>query len=178
MYNVRNKKESAKMYSAVGMVATGGADELVQNGMFGTVGAQIEDNVYEFLPVTATSTDIFVMATPEIDSDESKVEYNSLHGFKMALGQVGDITQVEVHSKGEISEDMVTGTCTKVGYLVLEANQRKLKYSETLPTEDTALLVAKIEDIVPATQGMFIGVGGKNLALSYKNIRFRVLKTL
>ena len=179
MYNVRNKKESAKMFSVVGTATTGGAEELVQNGMFGDIGKQIEENIYEFLPVTATSNGIFVMATPEVDADESKVEYNTLKGFKLALGQVGDATQVEVHSKGEISEDMVIGTCAESGYLVLEAGARKLKYVATVtPGTATDLLVAKIEQIVPATQGMFIGVAGKNLALNYKNIRFRVVKTL
>lgn len=179
MYNVRNKKESAKMYSVIGKASVGGDDVLVQNGMFGAIGEQIEDNIYEFVPVSATSKKIFVMATPEIDADESKVEYNSLHGFKMKLGQVGDVTEVELYSKGEISEDMVTvsGTIEKKGYLQLKADARKLEYSATKP-ESGALLIAKIEDIVPATQGMFIGVNGKNLALSYKNIRFRVIETL
>lgn len=176
MYNVRNKKESAKMYSAIGMATTGGDYELVQNGMLGEIGEQIEDNIYEFLPLSATATDIFVMATPEVDADESKVEKNSLYGFKMTLGQVGDVTQLERHGKGEISEDMVEGTCAKTGYLYAVAGSRKLKYKATKPIEgDNALLVAKIEDIVPATQGMVIGIGGKNLALNYKNIRFRIL---
>lgn len=176
MYNVRNKKDSAKMYSVIGMATTGGEDELVQNGMVGEIGEQIEDNIYEFLPLSATAKDVFVMATPEVDADESSVQKNSLHGFKMTLGQVGDATQLERHGKGEISEDMVDGSCAKTGYLYAVAGSRKLKYKATKPdTGDNALLVAKIEDIVPSTQGMVIGIGGKNLTLNYKNIRFRVL---
>ena len=177
MYNVRNKKESAKMFSVIGRTTTGAEEfELVQNGMFGAIGDQIEDNIYEFLPVSETSKKIFVLATPEVDVDESKVEYNSLHGFKLKLGQVGDATEVELYSKGEISEDMVDGTAQKGKYLYLEAGARKLKASDTLP--EGKLLIAKVEDIVPATQGMFVGLNGANLALNYKNIRFQVIETL
>lgn len=184
MYNVRNKKESAKMYSVIGKATTGGDLQLVQNGMFGEIGEQIENNVYEFLPVSATAKDIFVLATPEVDPDESNYMNNTLRGFKLVLGQVGDVTQIERHAKGEISEDMITvpqgATIAKTGYLFLKAGDRKLTYKATKPNRETdsALLIAKIEDVVLALQGMFIGSNGQNLIPQTKNIIFRVLETV
>lgn len=180
MYNVRNKKESAKMYSVVGKKTAGGELELVQNGMFGEIGEQIEANVYEFLPVSATAKDIFVLATPEVDPDESNYMNNTLRGFKLTLGEVADATQIERHAKGEISEDMVTGTVAKTGYLYLKAGDRKLTYKATKPdkTTDSALLIAKIEDVVQSVQGMFIGANGQNLVPQTKNIIFRILETV
>lgn len=183
MYNVRNKKESAKMYSVVGKTTTGGDLELVQNGMFGEIGEQIEPDVYEFLPVSATAKDIFVLATPEVDADESNYMKNTLRGFKLTLGEVGDATQIERHAKGEISEDMITvsgGSIAKTGYLFLKAGDRKLTYKATKPTfeTDSALLIAKIEDITRAVQGMFIGSNGQNLIPQTKNIVFRILETV
>lgn len=182
MYNVRNKKESAKMYSVIGKATTGGELELVQNGMFGEIGERIEADVYEFLPVSATSKDIFVLATPEVDADESSFAKNSLRGFKLSLGEIGDATQVERHSKGEISEDMITvssGTIAKGGYLYLAANSRKLTYKQEAPGEsEAALLVAKIEDIVPSVQGIFVGADGSKLAPQVNNVIFRVIETV
>ena len=184
MYNVRNKKESAKMYSVVGKATTGGDLQLVQNGMFGEIGDRIEADIYEFLPVSATAKDIFVLATPEVDADESSYEKNTLRGFKLVLGQVGDATQVERHAKGEISEDMITVaqgvTIAKTGYLYLKAGDRKLTYKATKPDKatDSALLIAKIENIVRSVQGLFIGGNGQNLIPQTKNVIFRVLETV
>lgn len=182
MYNTRNIKDSAKIYSIIGVATTGGDYELVQNGMFGEIGEQIEDNIYELLPVSATAKDIFVVATPEVDPDESSIAKNSLYGFKLGLGQVADAVQVELHSKGEISEDMVDlggKTPVKGGYLVLKAGQRKLAYQDTAPLEaDNALLVAKVEDVLLAKTGIAVGLGSQNLIPNYKNIRFRVIETL
>lgn len=182
MYNVRNKKESAKMYSVIGKATTGGDLELVQNGMFGEIGEQIEADVYEFLPVSATAKDIFVLATPEVDPDESNFMKNTLRGFKLTLGEIGDATQIERHAKGEISEDMITvadGTIAKTGYLYLKAGDRKLTYKATKPeVGDSPLLVAKIEDVVRSVQGMFIGANGQNLVPQTKNVIFRIIETV
>ena len=179
MYNVRNKKESAKMYSVIGKATTGGDFELVQNGMFGEIGKQIENDIYEFLPPSETAKDVFVLATPEVDPDESDFNKNTLRGFKLVLGQVGDAVQMERHAKGEISEDLIAEntSMSKDGYLYLKKGERKLTYKATKPdmTTDTALLIAKIEDIVPALQGIFIGANGKNLVPQTKNVVFRVI---
>lgn len=182
MYNVRNKKESAKMYSVVGKATTGGELELVQNGMFGEIGEQIENDIYEFLPVSAQTKDVFVLSTPEVDPDESSYIKNTLRGFTLAKGQVADATQVERHSKGEISSDLIleNTSLAKTGYLYLKKGARKLTYKATKPdmTTDTAVLIAKIEDIVPGVQGMFIGANGQNLIPQTKNVIFRVLETV
>ena len=183
MYNVRNKKESAKMYSVIGKATGGATDEVVQNGMFGVIGEQIEKDVYQFLPpVKEGALDVFVIATPEVDPDESDFMKNTLRGFRLAEGQVADAVQVERHSKGEISEDLINDNASmdKTGYLFLKDGERKLTYKATKPdmTSDSALLIAKIEDIVPAVQGMFIGANGKNLIPQTKNVIFRVLETI
>ena len=39
-----------------------------------------------------------------------------------------------------------------------------------------AVSVAIIEEVVPATQGLFVGVGGANLAMQYNIVRCRVIK--
>lgn len=182
MYNVRNKKESAKMYSVIGKATTSGDLEQVQNGMFGEIGEQIENDIYEFLPPSDKATDVFVLATPEVDPDESDFMKNTLRGFTLAKGQVADAVQVERHSKGEISEDLIqeNTSMNKTGYLYLKQGERKLTYKATKPdmTTDTAVLIAKIEDIVPALQGIFIGAGGQNLIPQTKNVIFRVLETV
>ena len=107
---------------------------------------------------------------------------NTLRGFRLAEGQVADAVQVERHSKGEISEDLINDNASmdKTGYLFLKDGERKLTYKATKPdmTSDSALLIAKIEDIVPAVQGMFIGANGKNLIPQTKNVIFRVLETI
>lgn len=184
-FNTRNFKNDAKMYSVVGTKVDNSVkvDDTVQNGMVGTIGNQIRDNVYELLPLAADSTDIFFVATPEVDSDESKISYNTLQGFTLAKGDVADAIESHKHAKIEISEDMVdnvpVGGALKTGFLMAVAGKRKLQYKATAPIAgDNALLVADIEDVVQATQGIFVGLNGANLAMNYRNIRARILKTL
>lgn len=178
-FEVINNEHDAKMYSVVGTTSAGNADELVLNGMVGEIGARIEDNVYQLLPVTATAKDIFFVATPEVDADESKISNNTLIGFKNKIGEVQDAVVVTRNRKFAISQDGVeglTGDAVKGGYLYVVAGKRKLQYKATAPVAgDNALLVAVIEDVVPATQGLFIGMNGTNLAMNYKMIRARVL---
>lgn len=176
-----------KMYSVIGKATTGGADDLVQVGMVGKIGEQIEDNIYEFLPLEDGDTEVFFLSTPEVDPDESKVVFNTLHGFRLELGQVADAVEYKRHNKftieetAEAIEGLASGKATKGGYLYAKGGKRKLQYKATLPDTETdkAILVAKIEMIEPATQGMTVRATSakkfENLALNYNLLRCRVL---
>lgn len=175
-----------KMYSVIGTDASH-ADELVQNGMVGKIGDRIVDDIYEFLPLVDGDTDVFFLATPEVDPDENNVVNNSLHGFKLELGQVADAVQYKTHNKFAIEEGGVEGIATganalKGAYLYAVGGKRKLQYKATKPiSTDKAILVAIIEDIVPATQGMTLQAGTSAsrglvpMQLQYNLLRCRVL---
>lgn len=172
-FDVTNNNTDAKMYSVIGTTA-GGADELILNGMVGEIGKRIEDNIYELLPLTATATDVFFVATPEVDPDESSIANNTLYGFTNKIGEVQDVVLIPRHRKFAIAENGIVGTIVGgKGYLYAKVGERKLQYSATLPADSK--LLAIIEEVVPATQGMVIGANGSNLILKYNMVRARVL---
>lgn len=172
-FDVINNNADAKMYSVIGTTA-GGEDELILNGMVGEIGKRIEDNIYELLPLTATATDVFFVSTPEVDADESSISNNTLYGFTNKIGEVQDVTAIPRHRKFAIAENGIVGTVVGgKGYLYAKVGERKLQYSATKPAESK--LLAEIESVVPATQGMVVGINGSNLILKYNMIRARVL---
>ena len=61
------KMGGGHMESVVGRETTGGDNKAVQVGEFGTIGALIKDNVYEFLPLAAATDKLYVIATPEVN---------------------------------------------------------------------------------------------------------------
>lgn len=175
--------DNLKIYSVIGTATGGEEDELVQVGMLGEVGGQIEDNIYKFLPLSETSKHVAMIATPEVDADESQIEYNSLKGFKLQLGQVCDAVLLAPHKKIAIEKGGIKGSgaeSMKVGqYVYAKQGERQLQYKATLPdtSTDNALLIGVIESIVPATSGLFIGsTGGKNIALNYDLVKIRFIE--
>lgn len=177
-FEVTNRSNSEKMYSVVGTNEGGSADELILNGMVGEIGDRIEDNVYQLKPLTATAKKVFFVATPEVDADESKLENNALYTFVNKLGEVQDAVEVPSDRKFAIAENGIVGSMVgKKGYVYAKVGERKLQYKATLPTkeDDQALLVAIIEEVVPATQGMFVGMKNAKLSLNYNIVRCRVL---
>jgi len=185
-FDTSNIDNSNKMYSIIG-TDIAHADELVQNGMVGKIGDRITDDIYEFLPLVDGDTDVFFVATPEVDANEDSILNNSLHGFKLALGQVADAVQYKSHNKFAIEEAGVEGIATnasavKGAYLYSVGGKRKLQYKLTKPiTTDKAIQIYVIEDVVPATQGMYLSQGTavakglKPIQLQYNMIRCRVL---
>lgn len=179
-FDTTNIKRDAKMYSIIGKASTGGEEQLVQVGMVGSIGDMIEDDIYEFLP-PANGKDVFFLATPEVDADESDYTKNSLHGFTLRLGQVADAVQGMAHDKFTIEEKGIVGENIAVKkYVYVKEGERKLQYKETLPVEaDKAVLIGQIESIVPATQTLFLKAnssGFQNLAMNYNLVKFRVLE--
>ena len=177
-FEVTNKGGNEKMYSVVGTNAEGSKDELILNGMVGEIGDRIEDNVYQLKPLTATAKKVFFVATPEVDADESKIENNALYTFVNKLGEVQDAVEIPSDRKFAIAENGIEGSIEgKKGYVYAKVGQRKLQYKNSLPTndDDQALLVAIIEEVVPATQGMFVGMKNAKLSLNYNIVRCRVL---
>lgn len=176
-----NVNVSNKMYSAIGKATTGGLNEVVQNGYFGKVGALLEEDIYEFLPLADGDRDIFVMATPEVDADESKISNNTLTGFTMVEGQVGDIVQLKTHDKIAVEEkgiESLAGSGVVGKYVYVKSGKRKLQYKATLPdaVTDKALLIGVIESVVPATQrGTYVSSTLANVALNYNIVRIRFI---
>ena len=173
--------DNLKIYSVIGTATDGNTDELVQVGMLGEVGDQIENDIYKLMPLTETSKHVAMVATPEVDADEGKTEYNSLKGFKLQLGQVCDAVILAPHKKIAIEKDGIEGdgvaSIKKGDYVFAKEGKRKLQHKTTAPEaiSDKPLLVGRVESVVPATRGIFIGsTGGKNIALNYDlvNIRF------
>ena len=185
-FDTSNIDSSNKMYSVIGTDASH-ADELVQNGMVGKIGDRIVDDIYEFLPLVDGDTDVFFLATPEVAPDETSILNNSLHGFTLALGQVADAVQYKSHNKFGIEEAGVEGIANgahavKGAYLYSVGGKRKLQYKATKPiSTDKAIQIYVIEDVVPATQGMYLQQGtsaSKGLTpiqLQYNMLRCRVL---
>ena len=186
-FDTSNIDNSNKMYSIIGTDLTHG-DELVQTGMVGKIGDRIVDDIYEFLPLEDGDKEVFFVATPEVDADETSILNNSLHGFKLTLGQVADAVQYKKHDKFAIEEDGVEGIAlgshaVKGAYLYSVGGKRKPQYKLTKPdvATDKAIQVYVIEDVVPATQGMYLKQGtsaSKGLTpiqLQYNMIRCRVL---
>lgn len=172
-FDVINNNADAKMYSVIG-TAAGGADELILNGMVGEIGKRIADNVYELLPLTATATDVFFVSTPEVDADESSISNNTLYAFTNKLGEVQDVVQIPRHRKFAIAENGVVGTIVGgKGFLYAKVGERRLQYSATKQAD--AKMLAEIESVVPATQGMVLAANGNNTILKYNMIRARVL---
>lgn len=176
-FEVTNRSNAEKIYNVVGTNSGGNADELVLNGMVGEIGDRIEDNVYQLKPLTATAKKVFFVAEPEVDADESKVQNNALYTYQNKLGAVVDAVEIPADRKFAIAENGIVGSIVgKKGYVYAKEGERKLQYKATLPIEsDKAKLVAIIEEVVPATQGIFVGANKANLALSYNMVRCRVL---
>ena len=186
-FDTSNVNSNNKMYSIIGTDLSQG-DELVQTGMVGKIGDRIVDDIYEFLPLEDGDTDVFFVATPEVDPDETSILNNSLHGFALALGQVADAVQYKKHDKFAIEEAGVEGIATnahavKNAYLYSVGGKRKLQYKATKPDTitDKAIQIYIIEDVVPATQGMYLKQGTASskgltpIQLQYNMIRCRVL---
>lgn len=171
--------DNLKIYSVIGTDTAGTADELVQVGMLGEVTKQIEDNVYALQPLTATSKHVAMVATPEVDEDESSFDKNTLKGFSLKLGEVTDAVILAPHKKIAIEKAGVEGIgSATTGYVFAVAGKRKFQYKATKPVEaDNALLVGVIEKVLPATQGIFIGTNnGNNLAMAYDIVRIRFVE--
>ena len=186
-FDTTNIDQSNKMYSIIGTDLTHG-DELVQTGMVGKIGDRIVDDIYEFLPLEDGDKEVFFLATPEVDADETSILNNSLHGFKLTLGQVADSVESKRHNKFAIEEAGVEGIATnahaiKGEYLFAVGGKRKLQYKATKPdvVTDKAIQIYVIEDVVPATQGMYLKQGTASskgltpIQLQYNMIRYRVL---
>ena len=185
-FDTTNIDNSNKMYSVIGTDATH-ADELVQNGMVGKIGDRIVDDIYEFLPLVDGDTDVFFLATPEVDAYETSILNNSLHGFTLTIGQTADAVQYKTHDKFAIEEAGVEGilagaSAIKGAYLYSIGGKRKLQYKLTKPiSTDKAIQIYVIEDVVPATQGMYLRQGTASakaltpIQMQYNMIRCRVL---
>ena len=49
------------------------------------------------------------------------------------------------------------------------------KHGREEATMKKAILIAEIEEVIPAVQGMYVGAKGKNLAMSYNLVKCRVI---
>ena len=75
------KMGGGHMESVVGRETTGGDDKAVQVGEFGTIGALIKDNVYEFLPLAAATDKLYVIATPEVNYRDEDITDRVIKNF-------------------------------------------------------------------------------------------------
>lgn len=186
--DITKKQESDVMYSAVGYATTGGSLEKVQNGMVGKLGSMVEYDTYEFLPLASGDSEVFIMATPEVDPDESKIENNTLKGFTMTEGQVGDITVLKRHSCLTIEEAGIenfpsTGSTAVGKYVYAKEGERLLQYKATLPDTsiDKAILIGIVEGVKPATSPIMFKQGTSSskslsgMGLSYNLVEVRFL---
>lgn len=190
--DISKKQESDVMYSAIGY--KGGATssdpnvlDTVQNGMVGALGSMVEYDTYEFLPLKDGDTEAFIMATPEVDADESSIEKNTLKGYLMTEGQIGDITILKRHTCIAIDEagieGLPTNASTAVGkYVYATSGKRLLQYKATMPTStDKPVIVGIIENVKPATspvifkQGTVANKGLTGMGLSYNLVEVRFL---
>lgn len=186
--DITKKQESDVMYSAVGYKANGTDLEVVQNGMVGALGNLQEYDTYKFLPLASGNTEVFIMATPEIDADESKISNNTLHGYTMVEGQVGDITVLKRHTCVAIEaagiDNLPASNSTAVGkYVYATEGKRLLQYKATLPdvATDKAILIGVIENVKAATapimfkQGVAGATGLSGMGLSYNLVEVRFI---
>ena len=172
------KMGGGHMESVVGRETTGGDDKAVQVGEFGTIGALIKDNVYEFLPLAAATDKLYVIATPEVNYRDEDITDRVIKNFVLEDGAVVDAVPLVVGDKISISEDGiegVTGSVAETGYAYTKASKRKLQYSATKPTTGDELAIFKIEAITPNSQNIVVGLGGKALNLSYNMVKLRLL---
>lgn len=178
-FEVINNDKDAKYYNVQVKVADYDATSTgkVSNGVVGKIGARKEDNVYEFTKLAAKTDKVFYLATPEVEADESNYKNNTLRHYMNNIDEVLDAVEIRVGRKFAISEDGIVGSIVgKAGYVYAKMGETKLQYKATMPIEsDNAVAVAIIEEVVPATQGMFIGIGGNNLAMQYNIVRCRVI---
>lgn len=170
--------DNLKIYSVVGTNAAGNADEVVQVGMLGEVTSMVTDSVYNFQPLTATSKHVAIIATPEVDEDESKIVNNTLKGFTLKAGDVVDAVLLAPHKKIAIEKSGIENFVDATGYVYAVAGKRLLQYKATKPVVgDNPLLIGKIEAVLPATKGLFIGTtNGNNLALNYDLVKIRFIE--
>lgn len=177
-FEIINNSREAKIYNVKVDVAQFDANDtgLVSNGLVGKIGARVEDNVYELKALEAETDQVFFLASPEVDADESDYKKNTLLHFQNDVADVLDAVEIPVNRKFAVSENGIEGTIIdKAGYVYAKVGEIKLQYSATMPVAD-AVSVAIIEEVVPATQGLFVGVGGANLAMQYNIVRCRVIK--
>lgn len=162
-FDTTNFRKDAKIYSVVGKATSGGVDEQVQVGMVGKIGNLIEDNVYEFLPLESGDTEVFYLATPEVDYDEHDYKKNTLYYFSLPEGAVADAVEGKKHDKFTVGDNGVEvsgASVVKGGYIYAKAGERKLQYKATKPDgSDDAIQIAVIEDIKDATQGITVQTG-------------------
>lgn len=179
-FEVINNSREAKIYNVKVKTADYDAAEtgLVSNGVVGKVVKRLEDNVYELEKLAAEGDKVFFVASPEVDVDEYNFKKNTLLHYMNDVDDVLDAVEIAVDRKFAISEDGIDGTiASKKGYVYAKVGETKLQYKATKPDFETdqAVLIAEIEEVVPATQGMFIGLNGKNLAMQYNIVRCRVI---
>lgn len=179
-FEIINNDKYAKIYSVKVKVADydASATGLVSNGVVGKVVTRLEDNVYQLEKLAAQTDKVFFLASPEVAADQSSFSKNALKTYLNDVTDVLDAVELRVDRKFAISEDGIVGTIVGgVGYVYAKTGTDKLQYKATKPTfaTDGAVLVAEIEKVVPATQGMFIAVGGTNIAMQYNIVRCRVI---
>ena len=93
------KMGGGHMESVVGRETTGGDDKAVQVGEFGTIGALIKDNVYEFLPLAAATDKLYVIATPEVNYRDEDITDRVIKNFVLEDGAVVDAVPLVVGDK-------------------------------------------------------------------------------
>ena len=179
-FEIINQNPSAKYYN-VKVKATdfdASTTGLVSNGLVGKIGARLENNVYELEKLAEQGDKVFFLTTPEVDVDEYNFKKNTLLYYMNEVDEVLDAAEIPTDRKFAISEDGIEGSIVdKKGYVYAKQGEVKLQYKETLPdwTTDKAILIAKIEEVIPAVQGMYVGAKGKNLAMSYNLVKCRVI---
>lgn len=173
------KMGGGHMESVIGKATTGAtADETIQNGYVGTIGALIRNNIYEFLPLVEGDK-LYVIATPEVNAKDDSITDRVIKTFVLANGEVCDAVPLVKADKISLSEDLIEvaggDTLEETGYVYTKAGERKFQYKATLPTlaDDGALHIAKIESITNATQGIVVGLNDTALQLNYKMIKVR-----
>lgn len=179
-FEIINQSPSAKYYN-VKVNATDfdpSTTGLVSNGLVGKITKRLEDNVYELGKATEQGDKVFFLVTPEVDVDEYNYKKNTLLHYMNDAEAVLDAAEIPVDRKFAVSEDGIEGTIQEgKGYVYVKQNEVKLQYKQTLPDwgSDQAILIAEIEEVVPAVQGMYVGAKGKNLAMAYNLVKCRVI---
>lgn len=179
-FEVINNIKDAKYYNVKVKVADydATATGLVSNGVVGKVVKRLENDVYELEKLAGQGEKVFFLVSPEVDADEYNYKKNTLLHYMNDSSAVLDAVEIPVDRKFAISEDGIVGSIVgKKGYVYAKVGEVKLQYKATKPdfATDKAVLIAEIEEVVPATQGMFIAVGGANLAMSYNLVKCRVI---
>lgn len=179
-FEIINQSPSAKYYN-VKVNATDfdpSTTGLVSNGLVGKITKRLEDNVYELGKLEAEGDKVFFLVTPEVDVDEYNYKKNTLLYYMNDAEAVLDAAEIPVDRKFAVSEDGIEGTIEDgKGYVFAKVGETKLQYKSTKPdfSGDQAVLVAEIEEVVPAVQGMYVGAKGKNLAMAYNLVKCRVI---